>query len=234
MGAVHSVDSCSSGNERHKDDFFQIPSKKELEEYERMTQKQQQQQQQRLSQKSKPLPRAMPDASRSVQHRLGVEDVKNSNSPQTDNMNSAEAIENDQQRSPHHRGRLSGLSRMRQSSVRRVRQASVSMLDKVSHAASALGHSSKRLFALHHHRHNNNHDRHLATTVAPKVRGGVLLRGCYTDEEHREMARDMVELLRPLHGEEALTACGFEYRTVNLSEDEQDIMPSTSSSNNHR
>eukprot|EP00934_Nitzschia_sp_Nitz4_P003028 Nitzschia sp. Nitz4//scaffold128_size63911//15428//17065//NITZ4_006216-RA/size63911-processed-gene-0.110-mRNA-1//1//CDS//3329534823//3018//frame0 len=62
------------------------------------------------------------------------------------------------------------------------------------------------------------------TTIAPKVRGGVLLRGCLTDEEHRDMVREVVERVRSLRGSEGLKALGFEYRVVpiELDQDEAD------------
>jgi hypothetical protein len=55
---------------------------------------------------------------------------------------------------------------------------------------------------------------HPIQAITPKVRGGVLLRGCHTDDEHRQMTRETVERLRQLKGEEGLKAVGLEYRLV--------------------
>lgn len=88
-----------------------------------------------------------------------------------------------------------------------------------------LGHSLRR----HHHHHHSQQQDHGKKTATPtpnivatKVRGGVLMQGCYSDEEHKQLARKTVELLRALHGQEALTACGFEYRTVCLDDQAND------------
>ena len=56
----------------------------------------------------------------------------------------------------------------------------------------------------------------VATTTTTRVRGGVLLRTCHTDEEHKEKVRMSIQLLRPLHGEEGLQAVGLEYRVVSV------------------
>ncbi|KAG7365307.1 hypothetical protein IV203_038510 [Nitzschia inconspicua] len=266
MGIAHSVDfdSCSSANEGRKDELFRIPSQHELAEYNEMEQRAAAQyrhhhhpKQKQHPPPNKSLPRAIPDANRSVQRKLGVLSG-NSNNHHNDNNNNnmesatspisspssprfrrhknrhsqkVEDTTSGNHEDDHHHGKLSSsFTRLRQKSVRRVRQASSSMLGKVMHTAGAVGHSSRRLF--HHGNHsphnNNNHNGHhrkshrtgpiTNTTIAPKVRGGVLLRGCYTDEEHKEKTREIVELLRPLQGAQALEACGLEFRSVKLNE----------------
>jgi hypothetical protein len=60
------------------------------------------------------------------------------------------------------------------------------------------------------------------TNTIPRVRGGVRLRGCLTDEEHIETAREVVRKLCPLKGKFGLLVAGFEYRTVPITvEDSQ-------------
>jgi hypothetical protein len=54
------------------------------------------------------------------------------------------------------------------------------------------------------------------TVPTTRVRGGVLLHACHTDEEHKEKVRTSIELLRPLYGEEGLQAIGLEYRVVSV------------------
>lgn len=53
-------------------------------------------------------------------------------------------------------------------------------------------------------------------SVIPKVRGGVLLRGCTDDNEHRRVVRQSVTIMKELNGKEGLQAMGFEYRTVSV------------------
>jgi hypothetical protein len=63
----------------------------------------------------------------------------------------------------------------------------------------------------------NNHNR-CPNSIATRVRGGVLLLGCHSDEEHRSYTRDMVDKLRPMNGAEGLVMAGLEYRQVALGE----------------
>jgi hypothetical protein len=301
MGVVHSVDTCSSANEWKKDELFRTPSNQELVEYDEMEQQatrkhnqqqqQQQKQQQRQQQQQQKLPRAIPDANRSVQRQLGVfvEQGHQShhqhqpkqkyhpspcNSPVTSPSSRRSQYQHqhhhhykeeeedddvDHHENDNHHGhtRISSTwTKVKQKSVRRIRQASISMVDKVSYAAGAVSHSSKKFFQHHHqesphhtntnNNNNNNNNsprnsRHkrqnsnshqgrrmffftstttttTPKTVLPKVRGGVWLRGCCSDEEHKQKAKDIVELLRPLHGAKALEAYGLEYRTVRLDQ----------------
>lgn len=66
---------------------------------------------------------------------------------------------------------------------------------------------------------------HCLNTTAPKKRSGVLLRGCETEEEHKFTKTAMIEMLRPLKGEEGLVAIGMEYRFVTLQEDGELVTP---------
>jgi hypothetical protein len=62
---------------------------------------------------------------------------------------------------------------------------------------------------------NNNPNRR-PNSIATRVRGGVLLLGCHSDEEHRQYTRDVVDKLRPMNGAEGLAMAGLEYRQVPL------------------
>lgn len=53
---------------------------------------------------------------------------------------------------------------------------------------------------------------------SPRVRGGVLLRGCETPEEHCERIKTILEAIKKLHGSEGLEAIGLEYRIVPCDE----------------
>lgn len=53
-------------------------------------------------------------------------------------------------------------------------------------------------------------------SVIPKVRGGVLLRGCIDDEEHRQVVKQSIAIMQDLKGEEGLRAMGLEYRSVSV------------------
>lgn len=67
-----------------------------------------------------------------------------------------------------------------------------------------------------------------------RVRGGVLMRGCLTAEEHKAKAKEAVELSNMLYGERGLRAAGFEYRLVlcpKHCESEQVISSSTGTDN---
>jgi len=61
--------------------------------------------------------------------------------------------------------------------------------------------------------------------VTPKVKGGVLLRGCIDDDEHKMVVRQSIAIMKEMRGEEGLRAVGFEYRDVPVDSD------ATSSSN---
>lgn len=48
----------------------------------------------------------------------------------------------------------------------------------------------------------------------PRVRGGVLLRGSLTADEHKAKALQVVQLAKTTYGEKGLRAIGFEYRLI--------------------
>jgi hypothetical protein len=48
----------------------------------------------------------------------------------------------------------------------------------------------------------------------PKVRGGVLLDGCHTAEEHRVYVQQILNRIRKLNGAQGLAAAGLEYRML--------------------
>lgn len=73
---------------------------------------------------------------------------------------------------------------------------------------------------------------HHPQSITTRVRGGVLLLGCHTDEEHRNYTRDIVARLRPYHGIEGLKVAGLEYRTVTCDEDGNLIVDNNNDNNN--
>ena len=52
--------------------------------------------------------------------------------------------------------------------------------------------------------------------IVPRVRGGVLLRGCHTDDEHKALVKRRLQELKALKGADGLRLVGLEYRTVPL------------------
>ena len=74
----------------------------------------------------------------------------------------------------------------------------------------------------HRNRQNNmlwNRSRYASKTKSKsativRVRGGVLLSGCFTAEEHKAKVQETCEIARALHGEQGLRAAGFEFRLV--------------------
>jgi len=64
-------------------------------------------------------------------------------------------------------------------------------------------------------------------SVTPKVPGGVLLHGCTDDEEHYEVVRQSIAIMKKLHGMEGLRAMGLEYRKVELVEHCDDVRQRT-------
>jgi len=65
-----------------------------------------------------------------------------------------------------------------------------------------------------------NHDRHI-TTAPREKRVSVRMWGCVSDEEHRCKNQMLIEMLRPLKGEQGLIASGLEYRFVTIQDDGQ-------------
>ena len=59
------------------------------------------------------------------------------------------------------------------------------------------------------------------SVLTPKVLGGVLLRGCMDDEEHRQVVRQSIAIMKELHGKEGLQAMGLVYRTVPVEPHEE-------------
>eukprot|EP00980_Cylindrotheca_fusiformis_P006259 scaffold1340_cov122-Cylindrotheca_fusiformis.AAC.2 len=57
-------------------------------------------------------------------------------------------------------------------------------------------------------------DSSTSSSSKPRVIGGVRLRGCLTDEDHRTRTRSCVQALKSLRGKEGLRMAGFEYRTT--------------------
>lgn len=245
MGTVNSIDSCSAGTgEAKKDSLFGIPSVEDLAKYNDL--------EQRLTES--PQPQAVTG---STQRSLSVTTTKErplkvTRSSVMSGIYGAHH-EASSSKSPapsssgrHHNGGVTaaasssrGISRLasHRPSLKGVRRAGSKVLGSMSHAASAVGHSSKRLLFIHPSPSPKQRNRSRPSKPPPpptsqvscKVRGGVLLRGCWTDDEHRQRAREVVETLRALHGQEGLAACGFEYRLVNLNGDGQAVAPSRSS-----
>lgn len=106
-----------------------------------------------------------------------------------------------------------------------VRQGS----QKIANKFSLVTRKASIMFehALHHMlphlRQKNDQESASGTEARPRIRGGARLRGCFSDEDHRQTTREIVQMLRPLKGEEALRIAGFEYRTVSVRGDSQII-----------
>lgn len=60
-----------------------------------------------------------------------------------------------------------------------------------------------------------------ALSVAPKIPGGVLLRGCTDDEEHKQVVRQAINIMKELNGKAGLQAMGLEYRTIPMKHEEE-------------
>jgi hypothetical protein len=117
-------------------------------------------------------------------------------------------------------------SKERRVSLKGVRHKGHKMFDKVTHAVqaagSAVGHKLHAVeeFMFPHTPQFGSSPHPPNLTIAIKVRGGVLLRGCHADDEHRQRTREVVELLRPLKGEEGLKAVGLEFRIVPITDND--------------
>lgn len=252
MGAVHStLESCSGHGEEHrKDTLWSDANECTNNHYHKK------------HDNSKKEARSPTKANSHFSKDQKSRDVNTSSAHQTDGH---------QQRHPysHSHGHLSSLAKGLSKTVSRVKTASP--LRMVRKASSSMIHGSKWLL-FHHHsrddreenndrdlskdsknprssiRHNSRHSRRghrrPTPTVATKVRGGVLLDGCLTDQEHYDKVQQILEILRRrcsydrnhageeridrvYNSMEALTACGFEYRQVPLHEDGRPVVPPT-------
>lgn len=99
----------------------------------------------------------------------------------------------------------------RSSKLRRARKGRNKILNKIVTKANGIFGSF-----------NRNDIPTNSTPGPPRVRGGVRLRGCLTDDEHRQVTKEIVERLRPLRSEEGLRVAGFEFRSVPLQTDADD------------
>jgi hypothetical protein len=115
-------------------------------------------------------------------------------------------------------------------SFRGFRKNSHKMFDKIANAFTAVG---KELFP-HTPQVGSSSIRSKAPAVSviPKVRGGVLLRGCTDDEEHKQVVRQSIAIMRELKGEEGLKAMGFEFRAVPLDNNEDENTSLVEKNNN--
>jgi hypothetical protein len=119
-----------------------------------------------------------------------------------------------------------GRRKSRKMSLKGAKHRGHKVFDKFSHAIHsagyAVGHKVNQFedFMFPHTPQFGSKHHHKPTLhIKPNVRGGVLLRGCLDEDEHKQRVRDFVELLRPLKGEDGLRAIGLEYRRVPVSAD---------------
>jgi hypothetical protein len=106
--------------------------------------------------------------------------------------------------SPHRGGHRSILKSMRRAPANAVHKTS----HVVSHVFSAIENflfQPSRITHLHH-------------APAPRVRGGVLLQGCESAEEHYALIQGVLLKQKGMHGEDGLAAAGMEYRLVPCDE----------------
>ena len=113
--------------------------------------------------------------------------------------------------------------RSKRLSMNSVKRKGHKVFDKIGSAFHSAGHAVGQ--KLHHFEgfiFPSHHRQPTSLHVAPKVRGGVLLRGCLDDDEHRYRVRAYVEILKELEGADALKAIGLEYRRVPVNFENSD------------
>jgi hypothetical protein len=98
--------------------------------------------------------------------------------------------------------------------MKNVRRGSSKAVHKTAHAFSHFFQAIEE-FAFPRSTSTSPLSQHVA---APKVRGGVLLQGCDTAEEHYAQVHAICHDVKDLHGREGLIAAGLEYRTVACDE----------------
>ncbi len=135
-------------------------------------------------------------------------------------------------------------------SFRRFRNHGPKMLERIANAFQAAGNAvGSKLNGMEHLMFPHSPQVGSASighgapafSVTPKVRGGVLLRGCMDDEEHKQIVRQSIAIMKELKGADGLKAVGLEFRTVpndvldspgddTTKEDDDEITTSTTES----
>lgn len=106
-------------------------------------------------------------------------------------------------------------------SFRGFRKTGPKMFERLANAFQAVGsklQSAEHSMFPHSPQMGSSSMAHKPPTlsVTPNVRGGVLLRGCTDDEEHKQVVRQSIAIMKDLKGAEGLRTVGLEYRTVPL------------------
>ncbi|CAJ1966669.1 unnamed protein product [Cylindrotheca closterium] len=158
--------------------------------------------------------------------------------PESTDLSTLEEHEKKRQESSTSISSNSSSPKKRRPSLKKVRRGSHHIANPFSvikhKAGSAIGHVFHIFSHQRHHdddndgHHDDGHQHIITETVQSqptRVRGGVRLRGCSTDDEHRSKTRELVLILRSSKGEDALLATGFEYRTISPSADAKSEAP---------
>jgi hypothetical protein len=143
---------------------------------------------------------------RKAQHEQEHEqlDKENTLEPKPLHEEQPEPQPEEQQQQQHHVAQHSVLNFIRRGSSKVVHKTS----HAVTHLFTAIENSMfPRIHGLGHHH-----------TPAVRVRGGVILQGCETTEEHYALMEEIMLKVKGLHGDEGLEAAGFEYRFVPCDE----------------
>jgi hypothetical protein len=93
-----------------------------------------------------------------------------------------------------------------------IRRGSSKVVHKTSHTVTHLFTAIEN--SMFPRIHGLGHDH----APAVRVRGGVMLEGCETAEEHYALMEEIMRKVKYLHGDEGLEAAGFEYRFVPCDE----------------
>mmetsp|Transcript_57771 Transcript_57771/g.141101 ORF Transcript_57771/g.141101 Transcript_57771/m.141101 type:complete len:630 (-) Transcript_57771:95-1984(-) len=246
MGAVHSIDSCSGAGEEHrKDDLLSVP----------------------VSEEAAPSKSKTDSSSRdhsNPKDGIHVDDHQEANG---NGCSDGHLLHNGHKKHSHlHLSSLTkGLSkRVKKPSLRLVRTASTVTRSLFGHCGHEhdgnTGNGAAKNTNSRHSRHsrrgNNKQwtNKKPTSAVATKVRGGVLLHGCLTDQEHKEKVQQILDIVRSRRRscssggsnsdsrsqeerisyiQETLAECGFEYRQVELQADGRPILPLSSSQKCH-
>mmetsp|Transcript_57772 Transcript_57772/g.141104 ORF Transcript_57772/g.141104 Transcript_57772/m.141104 type:complete len:626 (-) Transcript_57772:95-1972(-) len=244
MGVVHSIDSCSGAGEEHrKDDLLRVPVSQE------------------------DVPSKSKTYSSSRDHSTPKDGIHIDDHREVDGNGCSDGhlLHNGHKKHSHlHLSSLTkGLSkRVKKPSLRLVRTASTVTRSLFGHCGHEhdgnTGNGAAKNTNSRHSRHSrrgNNKEwknKKPTSAVATKVRGGVLLHGCLTDQEHKEKVQQILEVVRSRcrscpsgdnesrsqedrisYCQETLAECGFEYRQVALHADCRPILPLSSSQSRH-
>ena len=108
----------------------------------------------------------------------------------------------------HHLSKTNNTNKKNDSWIRKIKRKT----GRIVHAVEDF--LFPRFFHPHHGSHSSHTGGRSQAAAVVRVRGGVLLRGCSTAEEHKAKVLETVQVARALHGERGLRAIGFEYRRV--------------------